>query len=230
MMLLQAEILELKANPKGPEPRRRSSSRSSSRAAARPRPFLYSRARCASATPILAGPYYGRVKALINDLGQSVKEAGPSIPVKVLGSRRCAVARRSRIRRAQAGKGGARAGGGSPRQAAPGQARGAAAHDAGKSFRRPLPTRSTRFSSSILKGDVQGSVEAIVVLTQENRQQERSISISSRPRSDRFRNRTFCWRRRRTPWSSVSTRAPTTPRPMRPSARACRSSSSQHHL
>jgi translation initiation factor IF-2 len=34
---------------------------------------------------VLAGPYYGRVKALINDLGQSVKEAGPSIPVKILG-------------------------------------------------------------------------------------------------------------------------------------------------
>jgi translation initiation factor IF-2 len=34
---------------------------------------------------ILAGPYYGRVKALINDLGENVKEAGPSIPVKILG-------------------------------------------------------------------------------------------------------------------------------------------------
>ena len=34
---------------------------------------------------ILAGPFYGRVKALINDLGQNVKEAGPSIPVKILG-------------------------------------------------------------------------------------------------------------------------------------------------
>src|SRR6202000_3468711 len=34
---------------------------------------------------LLAGPFYGRVKALINDVGQNVKEAGPSIPVKVLG-------------------------------------------------------------------------------------------------------------------------------------------------
>lgn len=34
---------------------------------------------------ILAGPHYGRVRALFNEQGQQVKEAGPSIPVEVLG-------------------------------------------------------------------------------------------------------------------------------------------------
>ncbi len=34
---------------------------------------------------MLCGPYWGRVKALINPMGQKVKEAGPSDAVKVLG-------------------------------------------------------------------------------------------------------------------------------------------------
>ena len=35
--------------------------------------------------PMVAGPAYGRVRALINDKGENVKEAGPSQPVQVLG-------------------------------------------------------------------------------------------------------------------------------------------------
>ncbi len=34
---------------------------------------------------ILAGPHHGRVRAMFNELGEQVKEAGPSIPVEVLG-------------------------------------------------------------------------------------------------------------------------------------------------
>src|SRR5699024_10008104 len=34
---------------------------------------------------LLAGPYYGRVRAMFNELGKQVKSAGPSIPVEVLG-------------------------------------------------------------------------------------------------------------------------------------------------
>ena len=35
--------------------------------------------------PLVAGAAWGRVRALINDLGEPVKEAGPSTPVQVLG-------------------------------------------------------------------------------------------------------------------------------------------------
>jgi len=35
--------------------------------------------------PLVAGPAWGRVRALINDHGDQVKEAGPSTPVQVLG-------------------------------------------------------------------------------------------------------------------------------------------------
>ena len=33
----------------------------------------------------MAGGAYGRVRALINDKGQDLEEAGPSLPVEVLG-------------------------------------------------------------------------------------------------------------------------------------------------
>jgi len=35
--------------------------------------------------PVVAGPAYGKVKALINDQGKQVKSAGPSTPVQILG-------------------------------------------------------------------------------------------------------------------------------------------------
>ncbi len=35
--------------------------------------------------PMVAGPAWGRIRALINDRGEQVKEAGPSTPVQVLG-------------------------------------------------------------------------------------------------------------------------------------------------
>src|SRR5690606_13252159 len=34
---------------------------------------------------ILAGPHYGRVKAMFNERGQKIDQAGPSIPVTLLG-------------------------------------------------------------------------------------------------------------------------------------------------
>jgi translation initiation factor IF-2 len=84
MMLLQSEVLELKANPRG-----------LSRGTVIEAQFEQGRGPTATilvqqgtlhiGDALLAGPYYGRVKALINDLGQNIKEAGPSIPVKVLG-------------------------------------------------------------------------------------------------------------------------------------------------
>ncbi|HEY5104183.1 MAG TPA: translation initiation factor IF-2 [Acidimicrobiales bacterium] len=35
--------------------------------------------------PVVAGPAFGKVKALINDQGKSIKTAGPSTPVQILG-------------------------------------------------------------------------------------------------------------------------------------------------
>lgn len=84
MMLLQAEILELKANPAGPmlgtiieaqiEQGRGPTAT-----------VLVQRGTLRLGDAALCGPFSGRVKALVNDLGQNVKEAGPSTPVRVLG-------------------------------------------------------------------------------------------------------------------------------------------------
>ena len=35
--------------------------------------------------PLVAGAAWGRIRALINDRGEQIKEAGPSTPVEVLG-------------------------------------------------------------------------------------------------------------------------------------------------
>ncbi len=35
--------------------------------------------------PVIAGSCYGRVRAMMNDKGQKVKKAGPSVPVEILG-------------------------------------------------------------------------------------------------------------------------------------------------
>jgi translation initiation factor IF-2 len=84
MLLLQAEVLELRANPRGPS---RGSVIESQLEQGRgaTATVLVQHGTLKVGDAILAGPYYGRVKALINDLGENVKEAGPSIPVKILG-------------------------------------------------------------------------------------------------------------------------------------------------
>jgi translation initiation factor IF-2 len=84
MLLLQAEVLELRANPRGMS---RGSIIESQLEQGRgaTATVLVRHGTLKVGDNVLAGPFYGRVKALINDLGQNVKEAGPSIPVKILG-------------------------------------------------------------------------------------------------------------------------------------------------
>ncbi len=84
MLLLQAEILELRANPnrrakcvvleaeldKGRGPVAR---------------VLVQKGTLKAGDPFVVGPHHGRVRALINDEGRKVQDAGPSMPVEVLG-------------------------------------------------------------------------------------------------------------------------------------------------
>ncbi len=84
MLALQAEIMELKANPNRP-------------AHGVVIEAKLTRGRGATVTtlvkngtlrvgdPILCGMHAGKVKALIDDRGNAVKEAGPAMPVEVLG-------------------------------------------------------------------------------------------------------------------------------------------------
>lgn len=83
MILLQAELLELKANPNrrakgniiesGVEPGGPTAT------------VLVRKGTLRVGDIILCGEFYGRVRALINEEGNRLKEAGPSVAVKVLG-------------------------------------------------------------------------------------------------------------------------------------------------
>ncbi len=83
-ILLQAEVLELKANPQ-----RAAEGVIVEAKLERGRgpvgTALIQRGTLHVGDLIVAGSAYGRVRALINDHGEQVKEAGPSVPVEVLG-------------------------------------------------------------------------------------------------------------------------------------------------
>ena len=84
IILLEAEILELKANPEAP-----------ARALvieSRQQPGRGPTATVITQTgtlqvgkPFICGPFSGKIKNLTNDRGESVKSAGPSIPVELVG-------------------------------------------------------------------------------------------------------------------------------------------------
>jgi translation initiation factor IF-2 len=83
MILLQADLLELKANPNrnakgnviesGVEPGGPTAT------------VLVRKGTLRRGDIILCGEFYGRVRALINEEGERLKEAGPSVAVRVLG-------------------------------------------------------------------------------------------------------------------------------------------------
>ncbi len=85
MILLQAEMMELKANPC-----RRGSGVVVESELSKGRgviaTVLVEKGTLRVGDPFVAGPYHGRVRAMFNERGNPVMEAGPSTPVQVLGS------------------------------------------------------------------------------------------------------------------------------------------------
>ncbi|HVY19221.1 MAG TPA: translation initiation factor IF-2 [Bauldia sp.] len=83
-VLLQSEVLELKANPNRPAEGTVVEARlDKGRGAVAT--VLVQQGTLRIGDIVVAGAASGRVRALINDRGQQVKEAGPSTPVEVLG-------------------------------------------------------------------------------------------------------------------------------------------------
>ncbi len=84
MILLTSEVLELKANPD-----RRARGLVIEAQLDKGRgpvaTVLVQKGKLHVGDPIAAGSCYGKVRAMIDDKGRSVKEAGPSTPVEVLG-------------------------------------------------------------------------------------------------------------------------------------------------
>jgi translation initiation factor IF-2 len=84
MMLLQAEIMELKASPSVPA--RGTVIEAQVEPGRGPTTTVVVRVgTLAAGQAFICGSYWGKVKSLISDGGQNLKEAGPSTPVKVLG-------------------------------------------------------------------------------------------------------------------------------------------------
>ncbi len=84
MILLQAEVMELKANPdklaRGYIIESRLESGRGPVAT-----VLVTDGTLHVGDPVVSGTHYGKIRAMFSDLGQQVKEAGPSIPVEIIG-------------------------------------------------------------------------------------------------------------------------------------------------
>jgi translation initiation factor IF-2 len=84
LLLLQAEVLELKSNPKGiarasiiearVEPGRGATATA-----------IVDTGTLKVGTPFICGPFSGKVRTLTDDLGKSIKAAGPGTPVEIIG-------------------------------------------------------------------------------------------------------------------------------------------------
>ena len=84
MMLLQAEVMDLKASPSAKA--RGSVIEAQVEAGRGPTAtVIVQMGTVKVGEPFICGDYSGKVKSLIDDKGKPVKEAGPSTPVKVLG-------------------------------------------------------------------------------------------------------------------------------------------------
>ncbi len=157
MILLQAEILELKASPKGP------SSGHIVEAQLEPglgptATVLVRRGTLKVGDAIICGPHWAKIRGLINDKGQRVKEAKPATPVKIIGlsgvpeaGAEFTAVRNDKEARALA------------------EERQLAARAAATPATKPRASLETLFSNEgdrkqlniVLKADVQGSLEAI---------------------------------------------------------------------
>ncbi|MBR4434878.1 MAG: translation initiation factor IF-2 [Clostridia bacterium] len=84
MVLLQADVLELKANPKR-DARGTIIEAQLDKGRGPVATVLVQNGTLKVGDPIVAGIAYGRVRAMMDDKGRSVKQAGPSQPVEVLG-------------------------------------------------------------------------------------------------------------------------------------------------
>jgi translation initiation factor IF-2 len=156
---LQAEVLELKANPNRPAEGVIVEAKLE-RGRGPVGTALVQRGTLHLGDLVVAGSAYGRVRALINDLGEQVKDAGPSVPVEVLGfdsapeagDQFAVVENEARAREITDYRLRERR----KRQAVAGQ-RGSL-----EQMMTQLKAAGTKEFTLLVKGDVQGSVEAIV--------------------------------------------------------------------
>ncbi len=84
MILLQAEMMELKANPRAPAKGNVIEAQMEPGMGATAT-VLVSKGTLKVGDAIICGPHWAKIRALINDKGERIKEAGPATPAKVVG-------------------------------------------------------------------------------------------------------------------------------------------------
>jgi len=84
MILLQTEVLELKANPNKPATGHIIESRLDTGRGAIATVLVKS-GTLRVGDPVVCGMYYGKIRIMFDDLGNQIKEAGPAIPVEIVG-------------------------------------------------------------------------------------------------------------------------------------------------
>jgi len=84
LILLQSEVLELKSDPKA-DARCNVIEAQLEQGRGPTATVIVRNGTLRNGDAFICGNYWGKVKQLINDLGKPVKEAGPAMPVKVLG-------------------------------------------------------------------------------------------------------------------------------------------------
>ncbi|HEV2605382.1 MAG TPA: translation initiation factor IF-2 [Microvirga sp.] len=158
---LQSEILELRANPDRPAEGTVIEAKLD-RGRGPVATVLVQRGTLRTGDIVVAGAEWGRVRALVNDLGEGIKEAGPSVPVEVLGfngtpeagDRVAVVESEARAREVTEYR---------QRQKRDLQAaRGTGSRTLAEMMRDLKEGAGRKEFALVVKGDVQGSVEAIV--------------------------------------------------------------------
>ena len=158
---LQSELLDLKANPDR-EAEGTVIEAKLDRGRGPVATVLVQRGTLRSGDIVVAGSEYGRVRALISDLGEQIKEAGPSVPVEVLGfngapeagDRLAVVESEARAREITEYR---------QRQKRERSAvRAGAARGSLTDMMSQLKASGRKEFPLLIKGDVQGSVEAII--------------------------------------------------------------------
>jgi len=158
MILLQADLLELKANPG-----RRAKGNvieSGLEAGGPTATVLVRKGSLHVGDVVICGPYWGKVRALINEEGKRLKEAGPSVAVKLLGLN--GVPEAGIEFSAVEDEKNARMLGEQRAEEAREQAKEARAKVTLENLFDTLATSSAKVLKIVVKADTQGSVEAIV--------------------------------------------------------------------
>jgi translation initiation factor IF-2 len=159
-VLLQSEVLELKANPNRPAEGTVVEARLD-RGRGPVATVLIQRGTLEIGDIVVAGSEWGKVRALVNDRGETVSEAGPSTPVEVLGlqgapeagDRIAVIESEARAREITEYRGRQK------REKA--QAKLTGARGSLEQMMTQLQVSGVKQFPLVIKGDVQGSVEAI---------------------------------------------------------------------